>query len=1508
MPDDIVSAKQRMKELNVKRISIKGQITNFKKYLSSVVSEPELSSIKLAELTFRLGKFEALSKRFDDLQNEIEVLNSENISIEIDEHPLSGNKPEFNSIKNAQSLLSSRHHYATNNNHKQEHNSHTKSFLSTINKFKKSGYLPKCAININGLNLHKDIKLADPTFYKLAPVDILIGADLFWDILKPELRSLGIGEEQEDPLIKNIIQRDFYVDDLLTGSDDESQLRESYDKGKEKRMSKIIFKINGKRYEANGKHGPDVSLNEYIRTVADLRGTKVMCQEGGCGACVVAVRASLPPTNEVKIFSVNSCLVSVLSCHGWDVLTVEGIGNRNIGYHEIQTRLANFSGTQCGYCTPGWIMNMYSLYESKNKKLTMTEIENSFASNICRCTGYRPIADAFKTFATDVSDHLKTKLIDLEDLSNLKSCGVHCQQQCPHKKNKDNTSTFNSNLNKENDNEWCILEKADTKMIVIDCGTHKWFKTYKLADVFNVMAMVNDYKLIAGNTGQGVYHVKDYPRNVIDIFSVAELKGYTIDENLIMGAGMPLTEMMELFIKISAENQDFAYLKQFYEHMDLVAHIPVRNIGTIGGNLNMKYDNNDFQSDLFLLFETVGGIVTIANNVKHSKKLSMAAFLKADMKKHVIINILLPPLPLCCILKTYKIMPRSQNAHAVVNAGFLFKFKIGTTILEKATIVYGSISPTFIHATKAESVLRNRDPYTDETLQLVLNTLNEEVNPEEAPPEPSSAYRKMLALTLYYKAILSTCPNGKINPKYRSGGEAIKRNTSQGTEVFDTDKSVWPLNQPIPKLEAMAQCGGEATFSNDHPTETDEVFGAFVTADVNPGSIIKSFDATEALKIPGVLAFYSAKDIPGKNTFTPPICSPIISEDEEILCDKTVKFYGQPAGILVANREKIANKAALLVKVNYESISKNKPILTVEDVLNSPEKDQRTTNNSTVEPTDTGNDVKCVIYGELKLESQYHYTIEPQTCVAKPTEDGMEVYSSTQWLDLVNVGIAQSLNVKTNSVNVIVRRIGGAYGAKVSRASQIACAAALVSYLQGKTCRFVLPIEMNVKAGVNKEGVVQYLKNTFYQANGCSANETIGSTTLNHFRNCYNSRRWYISANSVATDTPSNTWCRAPASTEGIAMIEYIMERIAYNIGKDPLEVRLLNMAEDKNPVPELIEQLKKDANYSERLEEIKKFNDNNRWRKRAMKLIPMTYELFYIAPFNSLISIYHADGSVMITHGATEMGQGINTKIAQVCAYMLKIPLEKISVKPSATFTSPNCAPTGASIGSECVAYATMKACEIILERLEPIKQKLGKYTWEELVREAFNSSVDLQSSYLYTAESGVEPYDIYGVVALEVEVDILTGNHDILRVDLLEDTGRSLSPQVDVGQIEGAFVMGLGYWTSEKIVTDSNTGRILTDRTWTYKPPGIKDIPADFRVYFRRNAKNQFGVLQSKATGEPAFCLAVVIVHALREAVRAARLEAGYEDQWVDIDTPCTVENIFMSVGHSLKHFRLK
>lgn len=261
-------------------------------------------------------------------------------------------------------------------------------------------------------------------------------------------------------------------------------------------------------------------------------------------------------------------------------------------------------------------------------------------------------------------------------------------------------------------------------------------------------------------------------------------------------------------------------------------------------------------------------------------------------------------------------------------------------------------------------------------------------------------------------------------------------------------------------------------------------------------------------------------------------------------------------------------------------------------------------------------------------------------------------------------------------------------------------------------------------------------------------------------------------------------------TTEGIAMIELIMEKIAFYTGQDPIDVRLRNMSQEeggeKNPIPEMIDQIKKDSEFDSRKKQIEDFNAQNRWRKRAIKLLPIAVDIFYTGNFNSIVNIYHGDGSVVIMHGGIEMGQGINTKTAQVCAYTLGIPLDKISVKPSTSFTSPNAIVTGGSIGSECVAFATLKACEILNERLNPFKEKLDNPKWEEVIGAAYAAGIDLQATYMFSpAKDNVQTYYVFAVGVMEVEVDILTGNHDVRRVDILEDTGRSLSPEIDVAQV---------------------------------------------------------------------------------------------------------------------------
>ncbi|XP_049838711.1 xanthine dehydrogenase-like [Schistocerca gregaria] len=1264
-----------------------------------------------------------------------------------------------------------------------------------------------------------------------------------------------------------------------------------------------VFHINGKEYQVDNTVPVDTSLNTYIRNYANLKGTKAMCHEGGCGSCIVMVTRTHPVSKKVESFAVNSCLMPVFSCHNCKITTIEGIGNKKVGYNRVQRTLAAFNGTQCGYCSPGMVMNMYSLLQ-RGKDITMADVENSFGGNICRCTGYRPILDAFKSLSSDASPDLKGKYPDIEDITE-KICaksGKPCNENCA------------------NDSITCDQEKIlPTLHLKAKCS--EWFKVDQIDDIFNVLAAKTDkkYMLVAGNTAHGVYRRKPDIEIFIDISDVQELKKYTIDSEITVGGNMSLTEVMELFYDISKSNKKFSYTKMLADHIDLVANVPVRNAGTIAGNLSIKHMYQEFPSDIFLILEAADAKINIVDRNGAQFSVSPAQYLKINMNHKIIKNITLPPYDDEYYFKTYKIMPRAQNAHAYVNAGFLFKLDINNVgkVISKPRIVFGGINQELVHAKELEQYLEDENLYELNTLEQALRILDSEIQPVKQPPEASPEYRKGLAVALFYKFVLSISPEN-VKPNLRSGGEILKRPLSSGKHEYDTKEELWPLGEPVSKLEALFQCSGEAKYVNDVLTIPGELYCAFVVTSIANGHI-RHTDPSDALAVPGVVAYYDAKDIPGKNNFYPKHFFSFT--DEEIFCSGNVKYNGQPIGMIVAVSHNIAVEAAKLVKIDYDVV--NKPIIHLRDALTSGEK-SRIMVIGEIKPTDPEKrkKMKHVIKGNFDIGTQYHYTMETQCAVCIPMEDSIDVYPATQWMDETQIAISEVLKVPENRINIQVRRLGGGYGAKVSRNMLVSTACALAAHLQNRPVRFILPLETSMESigkrhdcaidyevGVEDDGTITYLEGNTYHNCGDSLNDHPVIFMLANLPNCYDISTWKVTASVVFTDLPSNTWCRSPGTTEGIAFIENIMEHIAKELGKDAVEVKLKNLAKNEERIADMISYWKTKSDYSNRVVAVQDFNKNNRWRKRGISVVPMRYRFDYFSNFYAIVSVYAHDGTISVAHGGIECGQGINTKVAQVCAYALGVPLELVSIKPSNVLTSPNNMVTGGSIASESCAYATLRACEELLKRLAPIKEKLKDPSWQELIAAAYAANVDLCSTFMMYAgiTDALKNYYIYGVTVAEVEVDALTGEHQILRVDILEDAGESLSPEIDIGQVEGAFVMGLGYWLKEFMVYDNDTGKALTNRTWNYKPPGAKDIPIDLRIQLRKNAPNPVGVLRSKATGEPPLCMSICALFAIREAVLASRQASAHSEKWFEMNPPATPEKVFLASLINYKQFEL-
>ncbi|KAL1517488.1 hypothetical protein ABEB36_001248 [Hypothenemus hampei] len=1220
---------------------------------------------------------------------------------------------------------------------------------------------------------------------------------------------------------------------------------------------------------------PETSLNSYLREKLYLTGTKRMCLEGGCGVCIVAAEETMPNGGK-RVFAINSCLVSIMSCHGWKIHTTEGIGNSLKGYHAIQKLLAENNGTQCGYCSPGMVMNMYSLHESGPK--TKKEIENSFGGNICRCTGYRPIMESF------------FQLASLSDIEDIASVYYHCKVQ--------ETESFSLTL----------ADKA------------RWTKVYYLKDILETFRTSGDVKyiLVAGNTAKGVFWRKTFPQLYIDITSVNELTDFTLSTNsLTLGANVSLTKAMEIFKDAAKKYPNFEYLNNVVAHIDLIANVPVRNIGTIAGNLMIKHEHPRFQSDMFVILETIEAVLVIVDTEDNEFMKSPSEFLTFDMKKKLIRNVILKEHNAeSHYYRSYKIMNRSQNTHATVNAGFLFKMST-EGVIKSANIVYGAITTNFSHALLTEALLKGLPLFDNNTLQRAFTTLSQELNPDVNPPDPGPECRKQLAINLFYKCILSLAPEGKLSPRNKSGASLLLRPLSSGVQEFSTDKTEYPVTEPIVKLEALAQTSGEAQYIGDKPDLPNQLHACFVTAETIPGSVIVSIQADEALKLDGTVAFFSSKDIPGINSIIPLSFG---LSPAELFCSEKVQFFSQPIGVIVATTHEIAMEASKLIKIKYE-LPKDKPLLTPQAILAANRTD-KIIHNTSVVPKKTLPSSKTVT-NNFYIGSQYHFHMETHCCYVIPSEGELEIHSATQWIAFTQCAVSQILNLDAQKIDIIVKRVGGGYGGKVINSNYVSGATALAAMKLQRPVRMWLPFHLNMKimgkryphyakysVGVDQKGIIQNMTSELYCDYGMGMPDPfIMGPLMECWENCYKTDTWSYDTYFAKTDTHPNTFCRAPGTLEGVSCIESLMDDIAYSLNLNPLDVRLGNLDKDKHPkLVEFIQEMKTREKFDERWLEVEQFNKANRWKKRGLSITLMKYPLSVLGNYTTLVSIYFQNGGVAISHGGIEVGQGINTKVTQVCAWKLGIPLSLISIKPTTNLTSPNSFGTAGSWTSEAICYTVILACEELLRRMQPIKEKNPGATWDQLVKLCYGANINLSSQgYAFSDQKAIKDYLIYGACAAEVELDVLTGQIIISRVNIIEDVGNAINPLIDIGQVEGAFVMGTGYYLNEQLVL-SPDGEVLTNRTWNYTPPGVKDIPVNFQVRFPSNNPNPDGILKSKATAEPPVCLSVAVPLAIRHALASARMDSdSTKNKWVPINGPTTVEYILLNSLNNYKQFTL-
>lgn len=709
---------------------------------------------------------------------------------------------------------------------------------------------------------------------------------------------------------------------------------------------------------------------------------------------------------------------------------------------------------------------------------------------------------------------------------------------------------------------------------------------------------------------------------------------------------------------------------------------------------------------------------------------------------------------------------------------------------------------------------------------------------------------------------------------------------------------------------------------------------------------VLSLDLDAVRAFPGVRAVITAADIPGVND-----CGPVL-QDDPVLAGQIVQFHGQPLFAVAADSHDIARRAARLARVEYEDLP---AILTAQQALQAE--------SWVLPPIEvTRGDARAALQtaphrlgGEAVLGGQEHFYLEGQIAYALPGEDqSMQVCCSTQHPTEMQHAVAQVLGWHGHQVNVVCRRMGGGFGGKESQSAQWACLAAVLAYKTGQPVKLRLDrdddmaltgkrhdFHIRYEAGYDGQGLLLGLILQLTSRCGFSADLSgpVNDRAVFHADNTYYLDQVAIRSLRGKTHTVSNTAFRGFGGPQGMFAIETVLDDIARALGFDPLLVRQRNfygeigstarnvthygMPVEDNIIAPLVEELVRSSDYTARRAAIRDFNAHSPLLKRGLALTPVKFGISFTATFynqaGALLHVY-ADGTVLVNHGGTEMGQGLYTKVRQIVADELGVPLAAVRCAATDTSKVPNTSATAASSGTDLNGRAAQLAAAAIRERLANYAAELAgvsagqvsfaagqvvagrmNWTFAALCALAYRARIQLWASGFYkTPKIHYDPktmrgrpffYFAYGAAVSEVAIDTLTGEYKVLRVDILHDVGRSINPAIDIGQIEGGFIQGMGWLTTEELYWRAD-GRLMTHAPSTYKIPTGADCPQVFNVKLYDNPNAEDTVHRSKAVGEPPLMLAFSVFFALRDAVAATGTGVP------KLDAPATPEAVLRAM----------
>jgi xanthine dehydrogenase large subunit len=755
------------------------------------------------------------------------------------------------------------------------------------------------------------------------------------------------------------------------------------------------------------------------------------------------------------------------------------------------------------------------------------------------------------------------------------------------------------------------------------------------------------------------------------------------------------------------------------------------------------------------------------------------------------------------------------------------------------------------------------------------------------------------------------------------------------------------MGKPLPHDAAPLHVTGQARYVDDLAI-TGALHLAFGLSTVAHGEIT-GIDLSAVRAAPGVVAVLAAEDLPDM-----PDCSPS-AHDEPLLAVGKVHYVGQPVFLVVADSHLAARKAARLGKVSYRELpallTVDDALAANSRFEQGPVIWQKGDAGSAIASAPQ------VVEGSFEVGGQEHFYLEGQVAAAIPQEGGdFVIHSSTQHPTEVQHKVAHALHLPMSAVRVEVRRMGGGFGGKESQGNALAIACAVAAKATGRPCRMRYDrdddmvitgkrhdLRILYRAGVDDEGRILGLEFTHLFRCGWSQDLSlpVADRAMLHADNCYHLPNIRIESHRLKTNTQSATAFRGFGGPQGMVGIERVMDHVAFAVGRDPLAVRKLNFygAQGSRPVQttpyhmpvedfiahDLVAELERTSDFAARRAEIAEWNRSSPILKRGIALTPVkfgiSFTLTWLNQAGALVHVYQ-DGSIALNHGGTEMGQGLFQKVAQVTASVFGLDVGMVKITATDTGKVPNTSATAASSGSDLNGMAAKAAAETIRGRLaefiaekhqvKPAAVKFAGgevrcagevYSWEQVVAWAYQARVSLSSTGFYATPKIVwdrvrgtgRPffYFAYGAAVTEVVIDRLTGENRILRADILHDTGTSLNPAIDIGQVEGAYVQGAGWLTTEELVWDGK-GRLSTHAPSTYKIPACSDRPRVFNVALWGRPNREDAVGKSKAVGEPPFMLGISALMALSDAVAAC----GDGSIYPALDAPATAERVLMAV----------